>query len=709
MDKTYDIFISYAHEDEVFARPFFRALKGYYSARNGSRKKLAIFWDDTEAAVNDLDKGIAEAIKASRKMIVVCSPAARKSEWVNKEVKLFSECHGAENIIPILISGDPSSAFPHSFSVLFSQEPWAPDFRNGSPSEPRKNKSAWYHLLAIIYGVSRAEIERRAFYKRVFTLILGGFLLIGAGIIAFVLYNQQQEKQSIALAAEAAVPYRDEFSFGQRLIKAAKAMDAADTRQAHEIASTLLTEMLEKMNKNNSEMTAAENSDYFFYQNRFGSGILYNWKTNLSTTLYRNYPIPGTIQFTNNGKSLLIADDWGNARIWDVATKKLQLTIQTDSTDGTPDFEFTPDDLSLIITMERNDRYILEIWDVVNGKLVKDIWTKRSEKFCVDTIKKEIVFKEERSGDQKQDIVEFCNYRSGEFHRTSLPILSVLELIEIHPGKGELIFRKDRVDIFAIVQINKDYSVRNISFSEHGQNTLEYNSIKYIESQYRRSKPILFSTGSVAVSPVNGLLLAANDDYYLHATHDSTYLYLFDLNRRTLLDSMRWKFGMIGHDHFFYGDNRVALQSNKGNRTYISFWDLNKRTLLNLDSSGITFLRLLADGRHFVANKNTNGSADDSSACFIKIFDQNGNCKAEIGADKHFWTDVTPLDSSGIRLLTYSRDSVFVWNVNRPPFVTSLPFQPESDIKMFEQDKKRMAGHPDGKQILDIARHWLTF
>jgi len=54
---------------------------------------------------------IEEAIANSKNLIVICSKRTSLSPWCRKEVQLFKKIHGVNNIIPVLIEGEPDEAF----------------------------------------------------------------------------------------------------------------------------------------------------------------------------------------------------------------------------------------------------------------------------------------------------------------------------------------------------------------------------------------------------------------------------------------------------------------------------------------------------------------------------------------------------------------------------------------------------------------------
>jgi len=118
IDKTfrYAAFISYAHADEAIAARLHKALETYpvpRHLRKAGKTTRPVFRDVAElTAAHSLSDKIQEAVKGSRVLIVLCSPAAKASHWVNEEIRLFRELHGEASILSAIIEGTPETAFP---------------------------------------------------------------------------------------------------------------------------------------------------------------------------------------------------------------------------------------------------------------------------------------------------------------------------------------------------------------------------------------------------------------------------------------------------------------------------------------------------------------------------------------------------------------------------------------------------------------------
>ena len=91
-------FISYSHADQKAANKLLNRLQTYRLSadlQKNEGRRLGHFFIDREtlAVSNSLSHAIMEGIRQSRCMIVLCSKSAISSEWVNKEINAFRECH----------------------------------------------------------------------------------------------------------------------------------------------------------------------------------------------------------------------------------------------------------------------------------------------------------------------------------------------------------------------------------------------------------------------------------------------------------------------------------------------------------------------------------------------------------------------------------------------------------------------------------------
>jgi hypothetical protein len=106
-------FISYSHADKKAARELQRVLDDF-QLPNALKEKYPdcpvrlreIFRDDTGLpAGSNLTYEIQKQLKQSNYLIVICSPNAVKSHWVNKEIEFFKKERESTHIIPFIIDG----------------------------------------------------------------------------------------------------------------------------------------------------------------------------------------------------------------------------------------------------------------------------------------------------------------------------------------------------------------------------------------------------------------------------------------------------------------------------------------------------------------------------------------------------------------------------------------------------------------------------
>ena len=149
----YKAFISYSHADKAAADRLLKDLENYRVPRrlagkpgqNGTLvpKRIGrIFRDRDELpAAEDLTAEVKKALTQSEFMIVLCSPAAAASRWVNREIIEFKKLTGERRILSVILSGEPFA----SNQGVPEQECFPPALRfklgkNGqltkTPSEP---------------------------------------------------------------------------------------------------------------------------------------------------------------------------------------------------------------------------------------------------------------------------------------------------------------------------------------------------------------------------------------------------------------------------------------------------------------------------------------------------------------------------------------------------------------------------------------------
>ncbi len=84
------------------------------TARRRNRPRLGTFFRDRDElpSSGDLGATIREALAESAALIVICSPAAAQSRWVNAEVEAFRASGRGDRVLCFVVDGEPGSADP---------------------------------------------------------------------------------------------------------------------------------------------------------------------------------------------------------------------------------------------------------------------------------------------------------------------------------------------------------------------------------------------------------------------------------------------------------------------------------------------------------------------------------------------------------------------------------------------------------------------
>lgn len=221
-DVRYWAFISYSHRDAAFGWRLHRRLENYAlprrlvgreTAQGAVPKKLAPIFRDREElpAAHDLSTEVRAALKASRSLIVVCSPSAAASQWVGREIEVFRELHPDRPILAAVRDGEPQDCFPEALHGIGADgtpiEPLAADFRRGRDGE----QLGLLKLVAGIIGLGLDELIQRDAHRRnqrvtaVTAAALAGMIVMG--VLTGYALNARSEADRQRAEAEGLVEY----------------------------------------------------------------------------------------------------------------------------------------------------------------------------------------------------------------------------------------------------------------------------------------------------------------------------------------------------------------------------------------------------------------------------------------------------------------------------------------------------------------------
>lgn len=244
---AYKAFISYSHRDKDIAQRLHREVESYRipsklvgkvtAVGKTPRRLRPIFRDREELpASGDLSAELSGALQQSQFLVVICSPAAAKSKWVNEEILQFKRVHGDNRVLALVADGEPHASdtpgmgdrecFPVALRFRIGAdgqlsdvpaEPIAADIRR----EADGPKLATQKLIAGLTGLKLDELVQRETQRRVaqMTVIASGAVvgMMVTGGLAFYansLRIEANKQRTIAQQESAAARAASDYLAG---------------------------------------------------------------------------------------------------------------------------------------------------------------------------------------------------------------------------------------------------------------------------------------------------------------------------------------------------------------------------------------------------------------------------------------------------------------------------------------------------------------
>ena len=205
----YKAFISYSHVDAKWAKWIQRALERYRvpdklvdkHGLDGNRLHPIFLDRDELSSSSSLSSVIQSALEASDNLIVVCSPAAAASHWVNEEIKTFKALGRGERIFCLIVAGDDGTYFP---PALLDDEPLGVDVRGHADGRQNAKLKLIASLVEIPFASLKDREQRRR--TRLFAVATTAALVVAGVMTALainaVLAGREAERNRV-LATEA--------------------------------------------------------------------------------------------------------------------------------------------------------------------------------------------------------------------------------------------------------------------------------------------------------------------------------------------------------------------------------------------------------------------------------------------------------------------------------------------------------------------------
>ena len=360
MAFKYWCFISYSHANEGWATWLHRSLERYRIPRRLVGKTTAIgkiprrlfpvFRDTAELPGSpNLGGELSEALRESRWLVVICSPASAASRWVNEEIREFKQDRKENSVLAVIVDGEPFASenpecglpecFPQSLRqrvsrtgklTEVSEEPLAVDVREGKDSK----SVAKLRLIAGMLELPFDELwqrDRRRRHSRFFSASLALLLLTSIIVGLWMRAELQALQVESRQLAERAI---DKLNIDS--IKALRFAVAAAVKAPTAAAESAVSAALQK-----SPVRA----------------------------VLRHKGVIKDIALSPDGGTIATVDDQGHARLWSISDGS-PVSELVGHKDEIYDIAFSPDGRKLVsVSRDRT----LRIWEAASGTLLRTL------------------------------------------------------------------------------------------------------------------------------------------------------------------------------------------------------------------------------------------------------------------------------------------------------------------------------------------------
>jgi WD40 repeat protein len=316
-------------------------------------RALRVFRDETNLAVNPkLWSAIQAALAESKYFILLASPTAAVSPWVADEIAYWLRERSSETLLLIITDGEvqwdasngdfdwkKTTAVPPSLQGAFSEVPRYLDFRWARQSEDLSLKNPRFlaaiaDLAATLHGQSKDEIigedvRQHRTTKRMVAAVIATLMILLLSAIGGAM--RAMYEANVALSREIAIRAMDQTDEPQlNVLLAVEAIKRAETTEAVQALRSGLRNRCQHILKGHT-----------------GSLL--------------------QASFSPDGKSVVTAGMDETARIWEVATGKLVLTLSGDTKGWVNRASFSSDSRFVVTAGPGN---IARVWEVKTGNSI---------------------------------------------------------------------------------------------------------------------------------------------------------------------------------------------------------------------------------------------------------------------------------------------------------------------------------------------------
>lgn len=418
--RHYNAFISYSHSDcETIAPHIQKAIenigKPWYWI---GKKRLSVFRDETDLSVNPgLWDAIVTALRNSDYFILLASPKASESQWIQKEVEWWLKNKNINSLFIAVVKGniqwgqyghvcdfdwEKTDCLPPILKQKFVDEPLYIDLRPYHSLDNLRSidgpgfQSQVIKIISAIVGkppweINSDELRRQNNIKRFLAML--GVVLIGL-VVALFFMSSNLQKSNTKTRNQLARNYWDKghqalntVNYSAALFYAAEAIGLSSDES---VTKSLLVESeaylpglaLKNIYSHDGDVSSAmfsPDGKKILIVSR-GSAIL--WDTESGEQIHnmlRGYGFINCAVFTADGRHILVSANYHKAQLWDITTGKetgSPLNHENDENDLIS-AAFTPDGKYILTTSTRTQyggvtQPILhpELWETATSRKI---------------------------------------------------------------------------------------------------------------------------------------------------------------------------------------------------------------------------------------------------------------------------------------------------------------------------------------------------